>query len=195
MKKFIPFTILVILIVVIATSTYNINNKSNRSENLSDPESWRNSSNEENIGFQKVNLNLPDFSIKDLYNNKIKFSKKDLLGKYSVINFFASWCTTCHAEHHLLLKLQQEKIIDIYGIAWRDIDANTKKYLEENQNPYKKVATDSIGLFTKIAKVEAVPETWIIDKNGNVVMRYYGNLQEFSIDEIKDFLLSKQNIN
>lgn len=195
MKKFIPFTILVILIVIIATSTYNINNKDNRNENLSDPESWRNSSNEENIGFQKVNLNLPDFSIKDLYNNKIKFSKKDLLGKYSVINFFASWCTTCHAEHHLLLKLQQENIVDIYGIAWRDIDANTKKYLQENQNPYKKVATDSSGLFTKIAKVEAVPETWIVDKNGNVVMRYYGNLQEFSIDEIKDFLLSKQNIN
>jgi hypothetical protein len=91
-----------------------------------------------------------------------------------------------------LLKLQSEKIIDIYGIAWRDIDENTKSYLEESGNPFKKVAKDSRALFTKITGIEAVPETLIIDPKGNVVMRYRGNLQDFSIDEVKEFLRENQ---
>jgi hypothetical protein len=50
------------------------------------------------------------------------------------------------------------------------------------------IATDSGGLFSKITRIQAVPETLIIDKKGNVVMRYRGNLQDFSINEIRNFL-------
>jgi hypothetical protein len=64
--------------------------------------------------------------------------------------------------------------------------------LEESGNPFKKVAKDSRALFTKITGIEAVPETLIIDPKGNVVMRYRGNLQDFSIDEVKEFLRENQ---
>lgn len=163
----------------IALATYKLNKKQ---------ESKHEEFDESRIHFVKTKITLPEFSLSDLFDENENFSKKDLVGKYSVINFFASWCTTCRAEHEILLRLQQEKIVDLYGIAWRDIDENTKKFLQKNGNPYKKVAKDGTGLFSKITGIEAIPETVILDEAGNIVMRLQGNLQEFSIDEIKDFL-------
>jgi cytochrome c biogenesis protein CcmG/thiol:disulfide interchange protein DsbE len=124
----------------------------------------------------------------DLFDENRDFSKKQLIGKYSIVNFFASWCTTCRAEHEILMRLKDENIVDIYGVAWRDIDENTKDYLSRHGNPFKMVAKDNQGLFSKIINIEAIPETLIVDKEGNVVMRYQGNLQDFSVDEIREFL-------
>ena len=181
-NKFLPLILLFSFIVMIGVSTYKINAKQHKNNKN---ETTKNAS---NIGsFFKVDILLPDFSLSDLSNQKDYFSKKDLIGKYSVINIFASWCVTCQAEHEILMRLKQEGI-DIYGIAWRDINENTKKYLEENGNPFVKIASDNKGLFGKIIGIKAVPETLIIDKEGRVVMRYQGNLQDFSIDEIKSFV-------
>ena len=184
MQKFLPFLTLIFLVSLITLSTYKLNKKQEDAQDSQQPFS----STESSVNFVKTKIILPDFSLPDLFDENQNFSKKDLTGKYSLVNFFASWCTTCRAEHEILLKLQSEKIIDIYGIAWRDIDENTKSYLEESGNPFKRVAKDSRALFTKITGIEAVPETLIIDPKGNVVMRYRGTLQDFSIDEIREFL-------
>lgn len=176
MNKFLPFLILFFLILAIGVSTSNLSKKQT------------NSSAEEGIHFVKTKIELPEFSLSDLYDDEKTFSKKDLIGKYSVINFFASWCATCRAEHEVLLRLQSEKIVDVYGIAWRDISDNTKSYLEKSGNPFTKVAVDGSAQFTKIAGIQAIPETWIVDKNGIVVMRFRGNLQDFSITEIREFI-------
>ena len=186
MKKFLPFLILIFLVNVIGFATYNLNKQQDLEKENKNPNFDDNFS----VHFLKERIVLPEFSLPNLFNEKQYFSKQNLIGKYSLVNFFASWCSTCKSEHEVLLKLQGENIIDIYGIACRDIDENTKDYLKKSGNPYKFIATDSRGLFTKIIGIQAVPETLIIDKKGNVVMRFRGNLQDFSIDEIKDFLKS-----
>lgn len=182
MKKFLPFLTLIFLVGLIGLSTYNLNRKQEVEQDL--PSST--SSQSDNIHFAKEKIILPEFSLPDLFDENSDFSKKDLIGHYSVINFFASWCTTCRAEHDLLLKLKNEDIVEIYGIAWRDIDNNSKALLKNSGNPFNRVAKDSRGLFTKIIGIQAVPETLVIDPKGNVVMRYRGNLQDFSLDEIRD---------
>ncbi len=189
MQKYLPFLTLFILVSLIMVSTYRL---SKQKENQSEQPS-RESVEESELHFNKVSITLPEFSLLNLFDNNDDFSQKDLVGKYSLVNFFASWCTTCRAEHEILINLQKENIIDIYGIAWRDIDENTKDFLKENGNPFKKVGADNAGLFTKITGIQAVPETVIVDKKGNVVMRYRGNLQEFSVDEIKKFLREHKN--
>jgi len=128
MKKFLPFIILFALLALVGFSTYKLNNKQEKNQESADSSDF-------NVGFEKIRITLPEFSFPDLYDENQDFSKKDLIGKYSIINFFASWCTTCHAEHEILLKLQSENILDIYGVAWRDIDVKTKEYLEKNGNP------------------------------------------------------------
>lgn len=184
MKKFLPFLTLIFLISLIGISTYKLNKKQEIAQDLQTSEGPE----EFGIHFVKTNIELENFSLPDLYDEKEFFAKKDLLGKYSVVNFFASWCTTCRAEHEVLLRLRDAKIVDIYGVAWRDIDENTKSYLAASGNPFTRVIKDSRGLFTKLLNINAIPETLIIDPKGNVVMRFRGNLQEFSIDEIKGFL-------
>lgn len=181
MKKFIYLVIFVILLVITIIATYKISkNQPDEIPVLKEGES--------DVSFFKVRITLPEFSFNDIFSNDKTLTKKDLEGKYSVINFFASWCTTCHEEHEILLRMKDEGVIDLYGIAWRDGEENARQYLEQYGNPFAKVASDASELFTKLGNIQAVPETWIIDKKGNVVMRYRGNLQEFSIDEIKNFL-------
>jgi len=182
MKNFVPFLTLVFLVGVIAVSTYNLNQKQVAKQDFAGVETGEKIS----VRFKKVQISLPEFSLSNLYDEDKTFSKNDLVGQYSLINFFASWCTTCRAEHETLLRLHDEKIIKMYGIAWRDIDEKTKDYLKESGNPFDVVAKDSRGLFTKITGIEAVPETLIVDEKGNVVLRYQGNLQEFMIDEIRE---------
>lgn len=172
------------LIGLIGISTYNLSQK----QAVETTPIAANEPAGSSIHFVKTRISLPDFTLPDLYDGNKTFSKKTLLGKYSIINFFASWCTTCRAEHNILLRLQSEKIIDIYGVAWRDIDENTKRYLEKSGNPFKSTAKDGHGLFTDLIGLESIPETLIIDPKGNIVMRYRGNLQDFSINEIKEFL-------
>lgn len=184
MQKYLPFLILVFLLGLIAVSTYNLNKK----QELENSTPQFNELDDGGVHFARQIIKLPQFSLPDLYKDNAEFSKKDLKGKYSIINFFASWCLTCRAEHDILMRLQSENIIDIYGIAWNDIGENTKNYLQKAGNPFKKVAKDNRGLFSEIIGIKSIPETLIIDPKGNVVMRYRGNLQDFSIAEIREFL-------
>ncbi|NBV06211.1 MAG: hypothetical protein EBS06_03120 [Proteobacteria bacterium] len=180
LSNFIPFFVLIFLISVIGFSTYKISKKQEIEQ--------RDIQQSFDIRFVKEKIILPEFSLPNLFDEAENFSKKDLKGKYSLINLFASWCTTCIAEHEVLLRLRDEGIIDIYGVAWRDINENTKKYLATNDNPFKKVATDNQALFTKFIGIKAVPETLLINSEGDVVWRYAGNLEDHAVDEIRQFL-------
>ncbi|MFT6077812.1 MAG: cytochrome c biogenesis protein CcmG/thiol:disulfide interchange protein DsbE, partial [Rickettsiales bacterium] len=90
---------------------------------------------------------VPEFSLTTLGDSTKTLSNLDLKGKYSLINVFASWCSVCSLENDLLIKIAQEGKVDIYGVAWRDIQKNTKRYLKKNGNPYVKVGVDSKGSF------------------------------------------------
>jgi cytochrome c biogenesis protein CcmG/thiol:disulfide interchange protein DsbE len=131
---------------------------------------------------------LPEFSLADLWDQESHFSKNDLRGKYSLVNFFASWCSTCVAEHATLFTLKQQGFVDLYGVAWQDLNENTLKFLQEKGNPYLKVIADGTGEFSKITNLQAVPETWLVNPKGVVVLRWQGNLQDFAIEELEKYI-------
>jgi hypothetical protein len=47
---------------------------------------------------------------------------------------------------------------------------------------------DNKAIFSKFLDLEAVPETWLVNPKGKIVLRLRGNLQEFSVDEIKRYI-------
>ncbi len=178
--RFVPFFVLVFLVGTIGFATYKIGKKQEvELQNIDKRFDGR---------FVKVNIELPEFSLPDLYDENATFSKKDLSGKYSLINLFASWCTTCRAEHQVLMRLKSEGIIDIYGVAWHDINQNTKDYLSKEGDPFTRVAADNQAIFTKFVGTQAIPETLLVNDEGVVVWRYKGNLEETAIAEIRGFL-------
>jgi len=161
---------LVILIIIIIIGIFSIQ-KSNNKQIIKD-------------GGTEI-INFPEFSFRDLYDQTKTFSKSDLLKKTSLINVFASWCTTCIQEHETLLKLSASGIIDMYGIAWRDMDENTIRYLEKNSNPYLKVGTDNKGKSTKLLAIRGVPETFIVNKKGQIIYHIQGNIDEADLEYIE----------
>ncbi|MBU6140828.1 MAG: redoxin family protein [Proteobacteria bacterium] len=182
MNKYFPFLVLIFLLGLIALATYNLNKQ----------QDVKKSENNEDFGvhFVKSEIALPDFSLPNLDSDQEAFSKKDLgKKKYSLVNFFASWCSTCHAEHQILLRLKKSGILDMYGVAWHDISENTHNYLATSGNPFDKVAVDSKGVLGNEARIEAIPETWLVDQDGVIRFRFRGNLQDFSVEEIQRIVL------
>jgi len=184
-KHFIPFAILIALILLIIFSIIKTSNQ----QEIQVSEIGE--SNEFSASGVRQNIKLPEFSLPDLFDENKSFSLQNLVNdqkKYSLINFFASWCTTCRAEHEILLRLKDENLLDIYGIAWHDFKNNTQDFLEKNSNPFLQTALDSQGLFTRIINIKAVPETVLVDSTGTIVLRFTGNLTDDNILEIKNFL-------
>ncbi len=136
-----------------------------------------------------LNKSLPLFVSKNLYDEKEILSSNNLQGKYILINFFASWCAPCKAEHHLFFKIKNEiPELFILGFSHKDIPDDSKKYLEEEGNPYSFVGLDRDGKIAFEFGVFGLPETFIVNKDGEIIFKHTGPLTKKIIDnEIAKF--------
>lgn len=96
-------------------------------------------------------------------------------GEVTVVNFWASWCPPCRAEHPVLMDMAA-KGIRVAGVNMMDDDAKALKYLEDEGNPFFAVATDPQGRNRVEWGVTAPPETFIISGNGTVLFKFIGPL-------------------
>lgn len=91
-----------------------------------------------------------------------------------LVNFWASWCPPCRAEHPTLTELAKE--LPVYGIDLKDPEANALAFLEQDGDPFKAIGTDPKGRIAIEWGVTAPPETFIVDGEGKVLFRYAGPL-------------------
>ncbi|WP_374641323.1 DsbE family thiol:disulfide interchange protein [Tabrizicola sp.] len=96
-------------------------------------------------------------------------------GEVTVLNFWATWCPPCRAEHPVLLEMAGRGI-RVAGVNMMDDDAKAAAYLAEQGNPFLGVATDPNGRNRVEWGVTAPPETFIIDGEGKVLFRFVGPL-------------------
>ncbi|MDB2349332.1 DsbE family thiol:disulfide interchange protein [Alphaproteobacteria bacterium] len=131
-----------------------------------------------------LNKNLPSFSSINLYNNEETLISDNLKGKYTLINFFASWCAPCRAEHNLFFKIKEE-IPELYilGFSHKDDLSDSKKYLEEEGNPYAFVGIDRDGKIAFEFGVFGLPETFITNKDGEIIYKHTGPLTKKIIED------------
>ena len=131
-----------------------------------------------------LNKNLPPFSSINLYDKEEVLLSDSLKGKYTLINFFASWCTPCRAEHHLFFEIKKE-IPELYilGFSHKDDLDDSKKYLEEEGNPYSFVGIVRDGKIAFDFGVFGLPETFIINKNGEIIYKHTGPLTKKIIED------------
>ena len=100
------------------------------------------------------------FEAKDFYKNELIDTQN--LGDLYIINFFASWCKPCLAEHPLLMELQS-KGIKIIGVNFRDDEDNFIDWIEENGNPFEYIIRDDGSIAYEMGLI-GVPETYFINK-------------------------------
>ena len=103
-------------------------------------------------------------------------STKDLAGKVTVINFFASWCVPCRVEHPVLMRIAAQNLVPLYGVNYKNKTKDATDWLEELGNPYERIGQDITGRAGIEWGVYGLPETYIIDKEGRIRYRHVGPL-------------------
>ena len=126
-----------------------------------------------------INQNIPKNPIRLFQKNKI-VELKNVYDELYAINFFASWCLPCKIEAPAI-KLLSEKI-PVFGVAFKDEEKNILDFLKTFGNPYDKIGIDRNGLLGIEWGVYGIPETFIINKKGQIIYKYTGPLE---IDELE----------
>lgn len=96
-------------------------------------------------------------------------------GRWSLLNVWATWCPTCYVEHPYLIELARAGV-PIVGLNSRDEDQAALDYLADLGNPYVDVAVDKNGDYGLELGVYGAPETFVINPQGEVVLRHAGDL-------------------
>lgn len=112
-----------------------------------------------------------------------EFSSADLKGQVSIVNFFASWCPPCEAEHPELIRLENEHGISIYGVNYKDSDIGRVDYLQRLGNPYAAITPDQDGELAAQWMIQGVPETIVVDARGYIRYRVRAPLTRDLINE------------
>lgn len=91
-----------------------------------------------------------------------------------LVNFWASWCPPCRAEHPTLSGLSRR--LPVYGVDLKDPESAALGFLSQDGDPYHALATDPRGRVAIDWGVTAPPETFILDGQGHILYRHAGPL-------------------
>ena len=128
------------------------------------------------IGQQAPALQITELPGKALFDDE---TLRD--GNLKLVNYWASWCAPCRVEHPNLEALRAEGL-PIYGINYKDDPDNALAFLAELGDPYEAVGADNSGRAALDWGVYGVPETYLIDGDGNILLRVAGPLVQRVID-------------
>ncbi len=100
-----------------------------------------------------------------------------------IVNFFASWCVACIAEHEQLKTLQKAGT-PVIGIAWHDAENDTKNFLKTHGNPYTQVVLDQEGRAGVHLGITGIPETFVLREDGKIIYHFAGALTEEQVQNM-----------
>lgn len=129
--------------------------------------------------------NLGEFSLQDIegktYTQEL-FTDYDL----TMVNVFTTWCSPCINEIPDLQKLSESmknQKVQVVGIVLDSLNSSGKTNKEAIEKAkliakrtgasYPFLVPDKSYLNGRLAGIEAVPETFFVDKNGNIVGETY----------------------
>lgn len=119
---------------------------------------------------------LPAFSLPALGRDAL-LSQADVTGEVALLNVWATWCVSCRVEHPYLKQLASEGI-PIYGLNYKDNDADALRWLADLGDPYRLTIADREGTLGLDLGVYGAPETYLLDANGVVRYRHVGVVDE-----------------
>lgn len=123
-----------------------------------------------------------------------KINTADFKGKVTLVNFWATSCTTCVAEMPKIIATfdkYKNKGFDTVAVAMSyDPPAYVVNYAETRKLPFK-VAIDNTGAVAKAwGEVKLTPTTYVLDKQGQIVKRYVGEPDFAELHLLIDKLLA-----
>ena len=105
--------------------------------------------------------------------------------KYIIINIWASWCVPCRQEHQYIKNISEIVNLKVIGLNYKDKKDNAQKFLDELDNPYDIILKDPKGTKSIFLGAYGVPETFVIDRELNILKKYIGPINSENEIEIK----------
>ena len=113
-------------------------------------------------------------------------------GKWVIVNYWATWCTTCMKELPDLVAFHQsnkDKDAVVVGINFEDIGMEElSTFIEDESIPFPVLSSKPIPV-TPLGPVPALPTTYIIDPEGKVVA---GDVGIITQQDLEDYIASKK---
>lgn len=116
-----------------------------------------------------------DFELEDASGQKMKLS--DLRGKVVLLNFWATWCTPCKIEIPWFVEMEREFKDQGFAVVGVSMDEDgwdaVKPFMADMKVNYRMVlGTEEMAQL--YGGVEALPTSFIIDRNGKVASVHMG---------------------
>ncbi len=131
----------------------------------------------------------PDFEASTFSGETLRLS--DLRGQVVVLNFWASWCGPCRVEAPVLQRIHerwQRRGVTLLGIAYTDVDRHSLAFIEEFSLTYPNLP-DRGNRISDRYNIQGVPETFVIDQQGDIVRFFYAAVNEASLEAVLHELL------
>lgn len=139
---------------------------------------------------ERLKLTSYDWTLQDVNGNNFNFSSTE--GKVIVINFWATWCPPCIAEMPSLDKLYQnyETNDDVVFLFVSNEETDViSKFIKKKAYSFN--AFQPLTQYPQEFKVTSIPRTYIISKQGEIVIDKSGAADwnsEKVIDTIDELL-------
>lgn len=117
---------------------------------------------------------VPAFDLPPVKGRTLGLAASDLVGEVSLVNVFASWCTSCRLEHPVFMQLARDGVVPIHGINYKDQPDDAAQWLDELGDPYTRTGADLNGRVAIDWGVYGVPETFVIDRDGRIAFKHIG---------------------
>jgi cytochrome c biogenesis protein CcmG/thiol:disulfide interchange protein DsbE len=170
MQNIIKISIFIIIIFIIGVFFMGLNKDTNYNTNFL-------------TGKKISNISLE-------YFDENKFYKEDDLKKnnYTLINFWASWCSPCRQEHSLLVQLSEEKNLKLLGVNFKDKKKQAESFLNDLGNPYDFLTKDELGKSSVKFGVYGIPESILVNKDLMILKKFVGPLSIEDYDSIIEII-------
>jgi len=142
-----------------------------------------------NTGNSLLAHEAPNFTLELFDGNTLALS--DLRGQPVVVNFWASWCPTCREEAADLEKVwrdYKDRGVVFVGVDVSDTRQDALDYIKEFDITYSNGPDPGKKIYDAYG-VTGFPETFFVNRQGIIVRKYVGPLDEQTLAAFVEELL------
>lgn len=179
MKKVLfVFAVLLIAVITINAQNDSKEKKSIPATKIVPAPGQTNTPAKDNGPVLNAGMKLPDFNVPSLDNPKVTYSKKQMLGKVYMVDFWASWCGPCVGEMKVIHDAYEKfksKGFEIISFSCDVKPEDVAKFRKDKwAMPWMHVffGRGNNCLYPKMKEefgLKFIPSPFLVDKNGNIL--------------------------
>ena len=138
------------------------------------------------VSFSFNQKSIPEFSLTTLDNQTI--TNKNLTGKLTLIQFWATTCNTCVAEMPALKQLHQQFSDQNYqtlAIAMSyDPEEQVREFVQKNQLPFMVTTDKNNQLAQAFGDITLTPTTLLVNPKGQIIATFVGPVDSNQLQKL-----------